>query len=258
MGFQVSGEPNLTSMWPANLDLAGLLDAELSSDTLFLKMMNFPGFGRIRKPLRRAPTNDSFSMFSSEIHDLSRGAVDVTASAEPISGNDSPDSVHVSTISVVTADKEASHLLPPNPFRLKPGEASSLDKASHSKLQYIMVPIEPLAIKRKCEACQQPHKPDAAPCFWSEDTCLYIARQSQCNSNICKGKKRWMGLEQKDFGWIRDSLEYLSVKPSTDGQLRPGIADHLLAGNDIPVDLQQPVGTKCNNCGTEGRTEARP
>jgi hypothetical protein len=199
-----------------------------------------------------------FSMFSSEIHDLSRDAVDVAASAEPISGNDSPDSGHVSIVSVVTADKEASHVLPPNPFRLKPGEASSLDKTSHSKLQYIMVPIEPLAIKRKCEACQQPHKPDAAPRFWSEDTRLYIARQSQCNSNICKGKKRWMALEQKDFGWIRGSLEYLSVKPSTNGQLRPGIADHLLAGNDIPVGLQQPARTKCSHCGTEGRTEARP
>ena len=67
-----------------------------------------------------------------------------------------------------------------------------------------------------------------------------------------------MVLEQKDFGWIRGSLEYLSVKPRTDGQLRPGIADHLLAGNDTPVDLQQPVGTKCNHCGTEGRTKARP
>jgi hypothetical protein len=104
-------------------------------------------------------------MVSSETHDLSRDAVDVTASAEPISGNDSPDSGHVSTVSVVTADKEASHVLPPNPFRLKPGEASSLDKPSHSKLQYIMVPIEPPAIKRKCEACQQPHKPDATPRF---------------------------------------------------------------------------------------------
>src|SRR5271156_5679882 len=64
-----------------------------------------------------------------------------------------------------------------------------------------------------------------------------------------------MVLEQKDVGWIRGSLEYLSVKPR---QLRPGIADHLLAGNDIPVDLQLPVGTKYNHCGTEGRTEARP
>ena len=91
--------------------------------------------------------------------------MDVTASAEPISGNDSPDSDHVSTVSVVTADKEVSYVLLPNPFRLKPGEASSLDKLSYSKLQYIMVPIELPAIKRKCEACQQPHKPDATPRF---------------------------------------------------------------------------------------------
>lgn len=121
-----------------------------------------------------------------------------------------------------------------------------------------MVPIEPLATKHECEACQQPHQPDAAPRFWSEDTRLYIARRSQCNSNICIGKKPWMVLEQKDFSWIRGSLEYLPVKPSTDGQLRPGIADDLLAGNDIPVDLQQPFGTKRNYCGTDGRTEARP
>ena len=46
-----------------------------------------------------------------------------------------------------------------------------------------------------------------------------------------------MFLEQKDFGWIGVGLEYLSVKSSADGQLRPGIADHLPAGNDIPLDL---------------------
>jgi hypothetical protein len=86
-------------------------------------------------------------MISSEIHDLPRDAVDVAASAEPILGNNNPDSGHVSIVSVLTADKEASHVLPPNPFCLKPGEASSLDKTSHSKLQYIMVPIEPLAHK---------------------------------------------------------------------------------------------------------------
>jgi len=139
---------------------------------------------------------------------VSRGAIYVTASAESISGNESPDSGQVSAVSMVMAQEEASHVLPLKPFRMKPGEACS-DKASHYKLQYMMVAIEPLVIQRKCEACEQPYKPDAASRFWSVDTRLYIARQSRCNSDICKGEKRETVPEQQELGWIRGSLGYL-------------------------------------------------
>ena len=188
-------------MWPANLVSCRSLRCGTVKRYAIPQDDEFPWIRPNKKLLRRALTNDGFSTFSSEIHDLSRDAVDVAASAEPISGNDSPDSGHVGIVSVVTADKEASHVLPPNPFRLKPGEASSLDKTSHSKLQYIMVPIEPLAIKRKCEACQQPHKPDAAPPLLVRGYAPLHRQTKSVQFEYLQGEKAVDGFRAKGF-WL--------------------------------------------------------
>ncbi|KAJ5104896.1 hypothetical protein NUU61_002243 [Penicillium alfredii] len=160
---------------------------------------------------------------------------------------------------VIPVVSTPEHLeLPPNPLPLKPATPSSLSMTSEAKLPYIMVPLESSIVERKCVACARPSNSDEEPRFWSQDTRLYIARQSVCDSDECNGRKRWMIPASTEFGYVRGSLEYLSAKPRKDGRLRAGIKDYLFEFDEAPEELQRPVSTKCKACGTEGKTEVRP
>jgi hypothetical protein len=211
----------------------------------------------VKRALQRLISYQDFSSTPSENQDTPFNIDDKLQCPKQINKPESEAKTTACAISLDNTQNRTIQILPPNPFHLVPADAS-LKHTSQSKLQYIMVPADPVVILRKCEFCEVLYKPDTAPRFWAKDSRLYVSRQAQCHSEVCKGKKRWQIPQEQSFGWIRGSLEYLSADSNTTGQLRAGITNHLLTAKDTPVKLQKPVRTKCNHCGMNGKVEARP